>query len=92
MAYSARTQPVRPGDIKSGQLRVPGSAKRLFPRDRPRIQVELAGTLKDCRWDPRMGPDQDRSGVIGIGKALAGSLNLGDELDITVVDGIYRIV
>jgi hypothetical protein len=39
-----------------------------------------------------MGPDQDRSGVIGIGKALAGSLNLGDELDITVVDGIYRIV
>lgn len=92
MAYSARTQPVRPGDINSGQLRVPGPAKRLFPRAKSRIQVEFDGTTKDCRWDPRTGPDQDRSGVIGIGKALAANLPLGDELEITLTDGVYRIV
>jgi hypothetical protein len=92
MAHSALTQPVRPGDIKNGQLRVPGPAKRLFPRARARIQVELAGTTKDCRWDPGFGPDQDRSGVIGIGKALSTHLSLGAELEITLIDGVYRIV
>jgi hypothetical protein len=38
-----------------------------------------------------MGPDQDRSGVIGIGKALSAGLALGDELEITVTDGAYRL-
>ena len=38
-----------------------------------------------------MGPDQDRSGAIGIGKALSAALALGDELEITVTDGVYRL-
>lgn len=42
--------------------------------------------LEDVRWDPRFGPDQERSGVIGIGKEAAAELTEGEVLRITRID------
>ncbi len=47
--------------------------------------------LVDVRWDPRFGPDQERSGVIGIGRQTASELAEGDVLWITRVDAEVRL-
>jgi hypothetical protein len=88
MTQTDLTQPIKPSDIAAGRLRVPASAKHLFPPVSARVHVELAGTTMECRWEPRMGPDRERSGVIGIGKALSGSLTLGEQLP---VSRVYRV-
>ncbi|MGI8632298.1 MAG: hypothetical protein ACR2NA_07095 [Solirubrobacterales bacterium] len=75
------TQIITEGDLSSGIVRVPKASKRLFPKAKGRIDVELRGEeLGARRWDPRVGPDQERSGVIGIGKAAAGRLRSGEQL------------
>jgi hypothetical protein len=85
MAKTTLTQPIRPSDIAVGRLRVPASAKHLLPPVDARILVELDGTTKECRWEPRTGPDRERSGVIGIGTALTRNLTLGSQLPINRV-------
>lgn len=78
---TAVTQIVTEADLSSGTVRVPRASKGLFPETKGRINVELRGEdLGARRWDPRVGPDRERSGVIGIGKAAAGSLVSGDQL------------
>lgn len=47
--------------------------------------------LEDVRWDPRFGPDQERSGVIGIGKKAAAELAEEEVLRITETDGGVRL-
>ena len=47
--------------------------------------------LGDVRWDPRFGPDQERSGVIGIGKEAAAELAEGAVLTITRNDAVVRL-
>src|SRR5690606_24847708 len=63
-----RTQRVTEADIGKGQIRIPGSTKRLFPLERGTIEVELRGERFTCRWDPKYGPDKERSGVLGVGR------------------------
>lgn len=86
------TQRVTANDIAAGIVRVPQSSKRFFPDEQCRISIMLRGVdLEDLRWDPRFGPDQERSGVIGIGKEAASDLAEGDELRITETDGGVRL-
>lgn len=86
------TQRVTAKDIAAGIVRVPRASKRLFPVERCRIAIVLRGVdLVDVRWDPRPGPDQERSGVIGIGKQTAAELGEGDVLCITRVDAEVRL-
>lgn len=69
-------------------MRVPQPSKRFFPDEQCRISITLRGVdLEDVRWDPRFGPDQERSGVIGIGKKAAAELVEGEALVITRIDG-----
>ena len=75
------TQPVSKSDLENGRIRVPrGRAKELFPPSRCQVEVELRGEVFECRWDPRYGPDQERSGVLGIGKARLARLVERDEV------------
>ncbi|OGO47831.1 MAG: hypothetical protein A2W34_02135 [Chloroflexi bacterium RBG_16_64_32] len=66
----AYTQRITAVDIKQGRIRVPGATKALFPLERANVDVELRGERKSCSWNPRYDPDKQRSGVLGIGKAL----------------------
>ena len=89
---AAVTQIIRPGDLSNGIIRVPKATKGLFPDSKGRINVELRGDdLGDCRWDPRIGPNQDRSGAIGIGRAAAGRLIAGEQLVVEQTDAGVRL-
>jgi HEPN domain-containing protein len=84
----AQTQAVRAGDRESGSVRIPSRSKPLFPAERALLAVVLRGvTLHEVRWDPRLGPDRERSGVLGIGKDAASRLIEGETLCITQIDG-----
>lgn len=88
----AQTQPVRAGDREAGIVRVPSRSKPLFPAERARLDIVLRGvSLREVRWDPRLGPDPKRSGVLGIGKDAAYQLAEGETLHITQIDGGVRL-
>ena len=64
--------------------------KVLFPPTRAQVEIELRGERKSCRWDPRYGPDQERSGVLGLGTALTRRLiTEGERLSIHVENGVF---
>lgn len=87
-----RTQNVTPTDIEAGRIRVPSAAKTLFPRDKATIEIELFGERLTCRWDPKYGPDKERSGTISVGRAvLSRLLTPGRQLAVTTADGVVRM-
>ena len=67
-----RTQRVTVVDIKHGRVRIPitGPTKALFPDRKGEVSISLRGLPMVVRWDPRFGPDRERSGVLGIGAAI----------------------
>jgi hypothetical protein len=69
-AGTARSQPVTRTDIRNGRVRFPRDAKRLFPAERSNVDVVLRGERTSARWDPRLGPDKERSGVLTLGRRL----------------------
>lgn len=77
-AESAPTQRVTRADLGAGRIRIPGSSKSLFPSERSNIQIRLRSEDLTVRWDPRFGPPE-RSGTLGIGKAVLNSLVEPDE-------------
>ena len=86
------TQNVTAGDIANGRIRVPSRTKRALPSEKGRIIVELYGERMDARWDPRSGPDKERSGVIAIGKSeTTRLLRPRAPLKVALRDGIVRI-
>jgi HEPN domain-containing protein len=88
----AQTQQVTAGDLAAGIVRVPSRSKPLFPAERAVMTVALRGALlQDVRWDPRLGPDRERSGVLGIGKKAASQLIEGERLGIARIDGGVRL-
>jgi len=88
----AQTQQVTAGDLAAGIIRVPLRSKRLFPAERDLMTVALRGVfLQDVRWDPWLGPDPERSGVLGIGKKAASQLVEGERLGIARIDGGVRL-
>jgi hypothetical protein len=73
-----RTQRITAADIDSGRIRIPGRSKPLFPARAGQIEVELLGRRVVSRWNPRL--EQDKSGVISIGRAPLRELLDGDKL------------
>jgi len=88
-----RTQNVTAGDISRGMIRVPGPTKRAFPSEATRITVDLMGeTLTGCRWDPKYGPDKERSGTISIPSGvLQRVVRPRGPLTVTQVEGGVRL-
>jgi len=88
------SQTVTAGDVEAGIVRVPHDSKRCLPDARADIEVMLRGeSLGDCRWDPRLGPDRERSGVLRVGRiVLDRHVRPGETLTICVdADGRVRI-
>ena len=65
-AGQGKTQPITAADKRAGQIRIPvtGTTKNLFPSDKTDIEVTFKGHDLSMGWDPRLGPDKERSGVI----------------------------
>lgn len=88
----ADSQRVTLTDIRAGRIRFPREAKRHFPTKRDDIQVVLRGVQLDARYDPRTGPDKERSAVLLVGKSNLEALVQADEvLSISLADGIVRL-
>ena len=79
-ADAYRTQRVTEPDIRSGRIRIPGPSKHLFPEIKSEVKIVLRGTPMRVRWDPRLGPDKPRSGVLSIGKQMLASRVTPDEI------------
>lgn len=62
------TQNVTAKDVATGQLRIPGVSKDVFPQERGNVVVCVAGERHSVRWDPRM--EGNRSGVLRLGVDL----------------------
>ncbi len=64
------TQRITENDIAAGTIRVPADAKAWFPTDAGRVAVVLKGDAVEASWDPRLGPNRQRSGRLGVGRAV----------------------
>lgn len=76
----ARMQRTTQVDIRAGRIRVPHESKHLFPEERAYVRVHLRGRSLEPRWDPRLGPDQERSGVLDIGRRVLPDLVEADKV------------
>jgi TDG/mug DNA glycosylase family protein len=92
-ATGDRSETVTARDLEAGRIRVPRSSKRFFPSTRATVEVVLRGTRLECRYDPRTGPDRERSAVLSVRKAvLADLVAQGDVLEVTrSLGGIVRL-
>lgn len=88
-----RTQPVTKSDLAAGRIRLPRQAKRFFPSERGSVEVVLRGERLSGRYDPRTGPDRERSAVLALGKAALARLVQPDEvLEVTRgTGGVVRL-
>lgn len=84
----ATTQVVTQADLDAGQVRIPSRSKHHFPVGRAELSVIVEDVELMASWDPRTGPDRERSGVLRIGKTdLQNLVLLGSLLRITRIDG-----
>jgi hypothetical protein len=65
-----RTQRVTATDIDNGRIRIPIGQKVPWPGTRADVSIILRGTSLSARYDPRFGPDRERSGVLYVGRRL----------------------
>jgi TDG/mug DNA glycosylase family protein len=80
----ASSQIVTPKDLESGIVRLPKDAKRFLPNTRSDVSIILRGTRLTVRYDPRLGPDQERSGVLRVGRdALSRLVKAGERLRVS---------
>jgi hypothetical protein len=81
------SQRVTARDVAAGQVRLPRAAKRLFPAERAYLDVVVRGRELRARWDPRLGPDRERSGLLAFGRGnLTGVVDVGEVLMARVGD------
>jgi hypothetical protein len=91
-ASLGNSQTVTLNDIRTGQIRFPGPAKRYFPNERSVVPVVLRGVQLEGRYNPRTGPDRERSAVLRVGKAnLEGLVRPDEVLSLSLADGIVRL-
>lgn len=67
-------------DLANGRIRLPHEAKALFQAEKSFVPIVLRGQPMEVRYDPRMGPDQTRSAVLGIGRGVLPTLVGEDEV------------
>ncbi|SDR63018.1 hypothetical protein SAMN05445850_8571 [Paraburkholderia tuberum] len=93
---SCKAQRVTAKNLSRGQIRIPStgvsSAKSLFPASRSAVRVVLRGSLLRASWDPRIGPDRERSGVLRVGAILRDLVGENEVLIVTErIDGAISI-
>jgi hypothetical protein len=67
---------VSAADLVAGQIRVTREPKRqlALPEAKVQLSVILRGEHLSVPWDPRLGPDKERSGLLRIGRETLGRL------------------
>lgn len=75
-----QTQRITPNDLEKGQVRIPRATKVMFPDEPTALDFELRGQSLSGKWDPRLCPDQERSGVLRVGKATLEALVQAEEV------------
>jgi len=79
-------------DINGGQIRISREAKRDMRLMEPtELEVRLRGEMFPCTYDPRLGPDKERSGLIRLGKANLTRL-LGGPVELTAARGVDGVL
>jgi hypothetical protein len=79
-----RSQTVTVKDRAAGRIRFPRAAKGVFPLETSELDVTVRGTPMRARWDRRLGPDKERSGVLAFGRGkLEGLVLSADVLTVT---------
>jgi hypothetical protein len=73
------TQQLTDVDIRAGRIRVPRPSKHLFPAEPAEVEIEIRSHRRRCRYDPRRGPDRERSGVLLVGKQTLEELVVASE-------------
>lgn len=86
------TQRVTETDIRAGQIRIPVASKSLLPPEASGVVLAIKGRRCDAKWNPRVGPDRERSGVLRIGGDLAASLlDPDDRFELALNNGILEL-
>lgn len=81
---NAQSHQVTNADLEAGIIRLPRSAKRFFPSVPTDVDVVLRGARADGRYNPRTGPDRDRSALLRVvGVELSDLVRPGDKLRIS---------
>lgn len=88
-----RSQTVTDPDRAAGRIRFPRAAKGLFPSGRASVEVVLRGTRIAGRYDPRTGPDRERSAVLSVDRDVLSSLvRVGEVLRVSRgLGGVVRL-
>ena len=81
-----RTQRITAVDLEHGRIRIPIGQKDPFPPTRCRVTVVLCGRPLEVAYDPRLGPDRERSGVLYTGRVLAELISVNEVLEV-IADG-----
>jgi hypothetical protein len=80
-ATAMSSQVLTATDIAAGRIRLPKPAKVLFPGERTRVLIALRGHSLLVSYDPRLGPDRERSAVLQVGRTRLESVaKAGDRL------------
>ena len=88
------SQPVTEADLRKGIIRLPRLAKSLLPGEKSKeLSVTLRGADVTAGFDPKRGPDRERSGVLRINRAVLSRLvRPGERLRLTKSpDGRVRL-
>lgn len=80
LGASTRTQRVTGKDLERGQIRLPRDAKRFFPSGKANVEIVIRGSRAVASYDPRTGPDRERSAVLRLGKAALSQLVTENEV------------
>ena len=87
---SYRTQRVTSADLLGGRIRIPStsssSTKSLLPTVKTMVELVLRGRPMRVSWDPRMGPDRERSGVLRVGATIRELVRENEVLMATTCD------
>jgi hypothetical protein len=59
-------------DVDRGHLRVTQEPKRRLelPEEPAELRVSVRGAEITCKWNPTIGPDRNRSGLLRLGREL----------------------
>jgi hypothetical protein len=82
-AGTLHSQRVTAADKRSGIIRFPKQAKILFPDAKSEVEVLLLGATVRGSYDPRTGPDRERSAVLRVGKNVLGSVRTNERLTVS---------
>jgi TDG/mug DNA glycosylase family protein len=87
------SQPVTAADKTAGRIRFPRHAKGVFPSSRSTVTFVLRGIRQQGHYDPRSGPDRERSAVLSVGRQALLRVSDSERLRVTVraTDGLVSL-